>query len=112
MVYSGMVVVITKGAVSWGGRVTEPFDDRAWWIDVNLLGSHVLELYRVEEIASTLTVSGSNEDSISDLCKSCIGYGLTQALAGMTQCGECKGSGRPDSAPLKCGVAPEDYFDW
>lgn len=87
----GMLVITTKSIVSIAsprtGRVLgEAEDEGRVWLDLNTMGAHLPQMYRLEELEAVTPELCRQHD----LCVECLGYGLKPPGE---NCPECRGSG-------------------
>lgn len=81
------------------GRLLEYVDRLSWWVDVNMLGQHLPQMYREHELQPMA------DPAHHGLCEPCQGLGSTAStpiyswqevvFADHPPCGACAGSGRP-----------------
>lgn len=94
-------------AVWCTARVMEPADserqkvakgDKLWWIDVNILSTHLPQMYRESELT---VIERPSQVVEHNLDPSCLGYGRVHVFVpteGIVDCHTCGGSGRLDLA--------------
>lgn len=99
-VRSGAAVWCVSGpGIPFGARVTRYAGSGRWWLDVCIVGQHLPQMYRTEEIRPLIPRFAV----LAGLCPACLGFGTTANLAGfypfgideIDPCEHCGGTGRP-----------------
>lgn len=83
------------GTIHCPAKIAEPFPGdppEFIWLDVNMMGVHLPQRYRVDEIKGRLEVP--HQASEHGFCTDCMGFGLVHTSQGVRECETCGGSGR------------------
>lgn len=77
------------GALMVGGRLMSQVDDRAecWWVDLNILGSHLTQMYTEHEL---VVIDKPSRAAEYGLCPSCLGLGIVNKCMPVVHSGACQ----------------------
>lgn len=71
-------------------------DDTVVWINVNVRGSHLPQMYRLHELGPL----DADVAAYHGLCVSCLGFGYAP-VGGEDLCGQCMGTGAPSMTAMR-----------
>lgn len=88
----GSIAIVESGLMHVAGRVIQPAREGRVWLDCNIMGSHLPQMYQPGEIAE---VTSPPEVQAHGMCQQCLGFGIVYDAGQETFCSACGGSGRP-----------------